>query len=80
MADIGLQAIKRQDDPALGLGNPLEAVGVSEREREQFVVMFEQMGDRPRGDSDATVEQVLMNLRNTAVLRIAQGAYPRDNI
>ena len=31
MADIGLQAIKRQDDPAMDLGNPLEAGGISQR-------------------------------------------------
>ena len=80
MADIGLQAIKRQDDPALDLGKPLEAGRVRQREREQFVVAFEQMGDRARGDSDATVEQVLMHLRNPAVLPRAQDAYPRDNI
>src|SRR5262245_19988511 len=31
MAAIGLQAIKRQDAPALGLGNPLEADSVRSR-------------------------------------------------
>ena len=38
------------------------------------------MRDRPRGDGNAPVEQVLMNVRNTAVLHIAQRAYPRDDI
>ena len=80
MADIGLQAIKRQDDPALGLGKPLEAGSVSERESEQFVLACEQMRDRPRGDGNTPVEQVLMHVRNTAVLRIAQSPHPRDDI
>jgi hypothetical protein len=80
MADIGLQAIKRQADPALGLGKPLEAGSVSERESEQCVIAFEQRRDRPRGDGNTPVEQVLMNVRNTAVLRIAQSAHPRDDI
>src|SRR5262249_42442951 len=56
MADIRLQAIKRQDDPALGLGNPLEAGRVRQREREQCVVAFTQMRGRPRGDRDAPLE------------------------
>jgi hypothetical protein len=80
MADIGLQAIKRQDDPALGLCYPLEAGGVSQGECEQFVVALKQMHDRPRGDGNTPVEQELRNVRNTAVLRIAQRAHPRDDI
>ena len=39
MADIASQAIKRQDDPASGLGKPLEAGRVSERESEQIVIV-----------------------------------------
>ena len=80
MADIRLQAIKRQDDPALGLGNPLEAGRVRQREREQCVVAFTQMRDRPRGDGDAPIEPVLMHVRNTTMLRLAQRAHPRDDI
>jgi len=80
MADIGLQAIEGQNDPALGLGDPLEAGGVGEREGEQFIVTFKQIGDRPGGDNHSTVAQVLMDFGQSAVLRVAQGAYPGDDI
>jgi hypothetical protein len=80
MADIGLQAIEGENDPALGLGDPLEASSVSEREGEQFIVAFEQIGDRPRGDNHSTVAQVLMDFGQTAVLRVTQGADPGDDI
>ena len=38
MADVRLEAIQGQDDPALGLGDALQAGGISEGEGEQFVV------------------------------------------
>jgi hypothetical protein len=73
MADIRLEAIQGQEDPALGLGDALQAGGISEGEGEQFVVAFEQMHDRPCGDSHPTVAQVLMDFGQTPVLRIAEG-------
>jgi hypothetical protein len=73
MADVRLQAIQGQDDPALGLGEALQSGGIGEREGEQSVVAFEQMRDRPRGDGHPAVAQVLMDFRQTTVLRLAQG-------
>jgi hypothetical protein len=80
MADIGLQAIEGQNDPALRLSDPLEARRVGERESEQFVVAVEQMGDCPGGDGHSPLAQVLIDFRQTAVLRVAQGAYPGNDI
>src|SRR5262245_41487946 len=80
MADIRLETVKRQDDPPLSLGDPLEASGVGEREGEQFVVAFEQVRDCPRGDGDPAAEQVLVDFRETTVLRIAQRPDPGDDI
>jgi hypothetical protein len=38
MADIGLEAIEGQDDTAVGFGEALEALGILEREGEEFIV------------------------------------------
>src|SRR5712691_2954370 len=38
------------------------------------------MRDRPRGDGHPPVAQMLIDVRQTAVLRVAQGANPRDDI
>jgi hypothetical protein len=48
MADLGWQAIQSQNDPALGVGNPLEAGRVGEREGAQCVIAFEQISKDPR--------------------------------
>ena len=80
MADVRLEAIEGQDDPALGLGDPLQAGGIGEREGEQFVVALEQMHDCPRGDGHPTVAQVLMDFGQTAMLRVAQGTDPCNDI
>ena len=66
-------AIQGQDDPALGLGDALQAGSISQGESEQFVVALEQMHDRPWGDGHPAVAQVLMDFRQTPVLRLAQG-------
>jgi hypothetical protein len=80
MADVRLPAIQRQDDPASGLSNLLQAGGVSQREGEPFIVAFQEMRDGPRRHGAAPVEQVLMTVRHTAVLRRAQSAHPGDDI
>ena len=80
MADVRLEAIESQDDPALGLGDPLQAGGISEREGEQCVVALEQMGDRPWGDGHPAVAQVLMDFGQATVLRIAKSPDARNNL
>jgi len=79
MADLGWQAIQSQNDPALGVGKPLEAGRVGEREGTQCIIAFEQISDCPEGDGPP-VGPVLMDGRQTAVLRVTQGANAGDNI
>jgi hypothetical protein len=73
MADVRLEAIEGQKNPALGVGNALQTGGIGEGEGEQFVVALEQMHDGPRGNGHPTGAQVLMDFGQTPVLRIAQG-------
>jgi len=55
MTDIRLETIQGQNDPALGLGNPLQTGGIGEGQSKQFVIAIEQMCHRPRGDGHAAV-------------------------
>jgi hypothetical protein len=71
LPDIGWEAIKRQDDPALGVGDLLEAGGVCPRERHQCLIAFHQRQDRPGRNDDVTPPQLLMDLWDTPVLAIA---------
>lgn len=80
MADIRLQTVEREDDPPPRLRDPLQARGIGEREGEQFVVAFEQMGDCPWGDGHPAVAQVLMDFGQTPMLRVTQSTDPRNDI
>lgn len=80
MAAVGLEAIESQDDPTLGLGDPLQAGGVSQREGEQFVVPFEQMAHCPWSDGHTALAQVLIDFGHTAMLRVTQGTDRRNDI
>ena len=75
-----METIQRQDDPALSLGDPLQARSIGEREGEQFVIAFEEMRDRPWGDRHPTGAQVLVDFRQAAVLCVAQRANPGNDI
>ena len=80
MADVRLEPIKGQEDPALGLGDPPQAGGIGARAGEQFVVALEQMRDGPRGDGHPPVAQMLMDFGETTMLRVAQGTHPGNDI
>src|SRR5215471_971182 len=80
MADVRLEAIEGQDDPALGVGDPLQTSGIGKREGEQCVVALKQMHDRPRGNGHPTVAQVLMDFGQATVLRVAQSTDTRNDI
>ena len=80
MADVRLQTVEREEDPPLGLGDPLEAGGIRQRQGEEFVVPFQQMVHSPWGDGHTVLAQVLMDFGQTAMLRVAQGADPRHDI
>jgi hypothetical protein len=80
MPDVGLEALERQDDPAVGMGDRLQAGGVRPRERDEFRIAFQKMQGRPGSNDDVTAPQLLMDLWDTPVLGIAQGAHEGDNI
>jgi hypothetical protein len=80
MADVRLEAIERQDDPALGLGDPLQAGGVRQRAGEQCVVPFEPMAHGPWGDGHTALAQVVIECGHTAMLRVTQGTDRRHDI
>jgi hypothetical protein len=80
MADIRLETIQRQEDPAPSLGDPLQARAVGEREGEQFVIAFEEMRDGPWGDRHPTGAHRLMDFRQAAVLGVVQRANPDNDI
>jgi hypothetical protein len=56
MADIGLEAIECQDDTAVGFGEALEALGILEREGEEFVVTISEIRDGALGNGNGTVD------------------------
>ena len=80
MADIGLQAVDGQDHAAFALGHPPEAVGVGQRQGEQFIVPVEQVGHAALTDGHATADHLGVDLGDAAVLGVAQGADQRDEV
>ena len=80
MAHVRLQTVKCQNYPPPSLGYPLEAHGVRQRQGEEFVVPFEQMAHGPWGNRHTAPEQMLMDFRQTAMLRVSQGTDPRHDI
>src|SRR5919108_5186509 len=80
MADIGLEAIKGQDNATADLGDALEAGRVLQREGDQFVVPFQEMGDRPWGHRHAAFNQGLMDFWDTAVVAIALLPHEGDDV
>ena len=67
--DIRLQAIERQDDPALPFQHPPQPARVGQAGGEQFVVLFKQLGDAALSDLHPAPAQGSMDLRHAAVLR-----------
>ncbi len=80
MADIRLEAIERQDHPALpDQGHP-QPVVVGQRGRHELIVAVEQVGDRPLRDHHPALAQDAVHLRHALVLAIAQGTDQGDDI
>ena len=73
MADVRLQTVEREEDPPLGLGDPLEAGGIRQRQGEECVVPFEPMAHGPWGDGHTALEQALRDCGQTAMLRVTEG-------
>jgi hypothetical protein len=67
MADVGLEAIERQDDATAGLREALAAERLWQREGHQCVVTLQEIGDRPWGHGHAALDQSLRDCRDTPV-------------
>jgi hypothetical protein len=80
MPDIRLQAIQREDDAPMRSSDLVEAVWIGPREGHQFLVALQEILDRPRRNCHVAVPQLLMELWETPVLGIAQGAHQGDDI
>ena len=80
MADVGLEAVDGQDHPAGGRRDPPQPPGVGEREGQQLVVAVQEVGDGAEADGHAAADQLGMDLRDAAVLGVAQGADQGDDV
>ncbi|KAH0533483.1 hypothetical protein FGG08_007718, partial [Glutinoglossum americanum] len=63
--------VEGQEDPALGLGEPLETIRVGKMEGDECIVALEEIGDGPRGNGDAPFAQGVMEFWETPVMSIA---------
>jgi hypothetical protein len=75
-----LEPIEGEDDTALRLSQAPQTCRVLEGESDQFVIAFQEIGDRPGRDSHTTLDQRLMDSRNTVVVDIALRANAGEDI
>jgi len=80
MAHIGLEAIEGQHDTTLRLGNTPETCRVLEGEGDQFVIALQEISDRPGRYGQTTLDQRLMDFRDTAMVCIAPSADEGEDI
>ncbi len=80
MADVGLEAVDRQDRPPGRRGQPADADGVGQRQGEQLVVAVQQVADAPDADRHAAADELGVDLRDAAVLGVAKRADRRDDV
>ena len=80
MTDVGLQPVDGQDHAARGGRHAPEPLGVGEREGEQLIVAVQQVGDGAEAGRYATADQLGMDLGDTAVPGMAQGADQGDDV
>jgi hypothetical protein len=80
VADIRLQAVEGQDDPALAPQHPPQPARVGQVGGEQLVVAVEQVGDAALGNLHPAPAQGGVDLRHAAVLAVAQHPDQGDDI
>ena len=80
MANIGLQAVDSQHDPALVAQQRAEASGVGGGQRPQFVVAFQEVGNGALGHGHAACRQGAVDLGDGAVLGMAQASDEGEDI
>ena len=80
VADVRLQPVQRQDDAALLAQQRVQAVGVGEVERDQFLVALEQMRHGALSNHDPALVQGGMNLRDALVAAVAAQPDEGDHV
>ena len=80
VADIRLQAVESQDDPALPGQEPPQAMAVGQGGREELVIAVEQIGDAALCDHHASLAQGGVDLRDGAVVAMTQGSNERHDV
>jgi hypothetical protein len=80
VADIGLQAVQRQDDTALAFQHPPQPPHPGQGRGQELVVAVEQIGHAPLGDVDPAIPQGGVDLGHTAVVAVAQHAHKGDDV
>jgi hypothetical protein len=80
VSHVGLEAIERQNDPAVGRGDLLETARISQGERPKFLVALQKMLDSPGGNGHGPSHQRLRELGKTPVLGIAPGANQGNHV
>jgi hypothetical protein len=79
-ANVWLPSSKRQDPPAMRLGNPLEPERGSHRAGHECVRALQERQDRAGRNGETAPRQLLLALGHPAGLGMAQGANPGDAI
>jgi hypothetical protein len=72
VANIGLQAVEGQDHAALMSQQRSQPLGVGGGQRPQLIVAIQQVGDRAWCDDQATASQLVVDLRDAAVLGVTE--------
>ncbi len=80
MTPVRLEAIEGQDDLPLRCESFLEAGMIGQTEGDQLFVALDKVGDSALRQGNAARKQVLVDLANTAMLSVTQGADECDHI
>jgi len=80
VADIALEPVDGQDDPAGLGGDPPHTGPVGQRQGERFVGAIPEVSEVAWADRDAASSQLGVDLRDTAMLGMTEGADGGDHI
>ena len=80
MPHVRLQPIQRQDHLLLSLEPLLEPLGIRQMQRQQFFIAIELIGDRALCHHHSSLQEFLVDLRDTALLSVAQHSHQRNHI
>lgn len=80
VAHVWLHPINRQDDLPLRLQAGLQALWLVEMSGDQFLVAINQVIQGALGQLNATPEDPVLDLRDAAVLPVAQQSHQADDV